>query len=213
VGALVSGKVYEPLGEQRVAWPANVTPREVAGKPCDALIGPCACGCTHSAMTVALAVLDEEVSDYERRALQRLLAIARRQRDVGDEVVGQLIDMLEELHREYVPGPTPAYRAAAEAKVAAAVVDVAAERRRADEAVRDLALAQQRADAAELRAAEIGAELRQRDVALGRIAQWTHEFGAALKPRRADTYGEGMRDAKEQVARIIDAVDARKGVR
>jgi hypothetical protein len=35
--------------------------------------------------------------------------------------------------------------------------------------------------------------------ALVRVEQWTHEHGAALHPRGADTYGNGMRDAKEQV--------------
>lgn len=38
---------------------------------------------------------------------------------------------------------------------------------------------------------------------LGRIESWTHEHGAALCPRGADTYGNGMRDAKQQVAAIL----------
>jgi len=40
---------------------------------------------------------------------------------------------------------------------------------------------------------------------LARIGQWTHEHGTALNPprARADTYGEGMRDAKRQVAALL----------
>jgi hypothetical protein len=41
------------------------------------------------------------------------------------------------------------------------------------------------------------------EAVLSRISAWTHEFGAALKPKGADTYGEGVRDCKAQVARII----------
>lgn len=47
---------------------------------------------------------------------------------------------------------------------------------------------------------------RDRDVlreALGRVRGWTLEHGAALKPSGADTYGNGMRDAKQQVGRIL----------
>lgn len=37
----------------------------------------------------------------------------------------------------------------------------------------------------------------------GAIVEWTHQMGRALCPRGADTYGEGMRDAKTQVGRIL----------
>lgn len=37
------------------------------------------------------------------------------------------------------------------------------------------------------------------------LRKWTMEFGPALKPLGADTYGEGMRAAKSQVARILSA--------
>lgn len=40
---------------------------------------------------------------------------------------------------------------------------------------------------------------------LARIETWTHRFGAALCPKRADTYGEGMRDAKQQVSDLLRA--------
>jgi len=39
--------------------------------------------------------------------------------------------------------------------------------------------------------------------ALALIEEWTHQYGAALKPPGADTYGEGMRDAKDQVSRML----------
>jgi hypothetical protein len=38
---------------------------------------------------------------------------------------------------------------------------------------------------------------------LSEVYEWTYQFGKALCPPGADTYGEGMRDAKEQVANII----------
>lgn len=39
--------------------------------------------------------------------------------------------------------------------------------------------------------------------ALCAVWEWTHQYGAALKPPGADTYGEGMRDAKKQVKRLL----------
>lgn len=39
--------------------------------------------------------------------------------------------------------------------------------------------------------------------ALARVETWTHEYGASLKPTRADTFGDGMREAKGQVGRIL----------
>jgi hypothetical protein len=38
---------------------------------------------------------------------------------------------------------------------------------------------------------------------LGRVIDWTHQYGAALCPgTRPDTFGEGMREAKEQIKRL-----------
>lgn len=62
--------------------------------------------------------------------------------------------------------------------------------RYADEAARTLAQA-------------LVGEQDERDFVIGLLGDWTHEHGAALCPRGADTYGEGMRDAKQQVARIL----------
>jgi hypothetical protein len=45
--------------------------------------------------------------------------------------------------------------------------------------------------------------LCEAETILSRIMEWTHEHGAALCPPGADTYGEGMRDAKTQVSNII----------
>lgn len=42
--------------------------------------------------------------------------------------------------------------------------------------------------------------------AIARVEEWTHEHGAALHPRGADTYGNGMRDAKEQVGKLLHGV-------
>jgi len=44
------------------------------------------------------------------------------------------------------------------------------------------------------------------------VADWTHRFGRDLCPPGADTYGEGVRDCKEQVGRLI-AADAREAAR
>ena len=41
---------------------------------------------------------------------------------------------------------------------------------------------------------------------VARLGEWTHEFGAALKPKGADTFGEGVRECKAQVARILAAL-------
>lgn len=41
------------------------------------------------------------------------------------------------------------------------------------------------------------------------LETWCAVHGAALKPPGADTYGEGMRDAKQQVRRIIAQVSLR----
>lgn len=60
-----------------------------------------------------------------------------------------------------------------------------------------------------LDAAEARAE--KAEGALSLVWTWTHEHGAALCPPRADTYGDGMRDAKQQVARILERGDHRKG--
>lgn len=38
---------------------------------------------------------------------------------------------------------------------------------------------------------------------VGRLHAWTHEAGRSLCPPRAGTYGEGMRDAKGQIASIL----------
>ena len=38
---------------------------------------------------------------------------------------------------------------------------------------------------------------------IGALTMWSHEYGAALKPPGADTYGEGKRDAKNEVAAIL----------
>lgn len=47
--------------------------------------------------------------------------------------------------------------------------------------------------------------LERYEAALGRVRHWTHVHGDVLCPRGADTYGEGMRDAKRQVGDIISA--------
>jgi len=39
---------------------------------------------------------------------------------------------------------------------------------------------------------------------LGRVLEWTHRYGKMLIPKGGDTYGEGMRDAKDQVSAILE---------
>lgn len=38
---------------------------------------------------------------------------------------------------------------------------------------------------------------------LGRIVEWSHQYGRALCPPEPDTYGEGVRDAKGQVLDLV----------
>ncbi len=59
------------------------------------------------------------------------------------------------------------------------------------------------ADAARAELATVKADNEAMAKALSLIGEWTHVYGEALKPRRADTYGEGMRDAKEQVSNLV----------
>lgn len=45
-----------------------------------------------------------------------------------------------------------------------------------------------------------------------KIREWASTYGRALCPPHADTYGEGVRDCKEQVSHILAALHAsRKG--
>lgn len=59
----------------------------------------------------------------------------------------------------------------------------------------------------------------ERDAALAACAEmraalehWTHVYGAALCPPGPDTYGEGMRDAKDQVRAILARTDLGRGM-
>ena len=45
---------------------------------------------------------------------------------------------------------------------------------------------------------------------LGRIAEWTNEYGRTLIPDGADTYGEGMRDAKDQVRLLLRSAEVHR---
>lgn len=70
--------------------------------------------------------------------------------------------------------------------------------------------AESRAFVARARALELAAdndvlraEIARWTEVLGRVETWTLEMGASLIPPRADTYGEGMRDAKGQVGRLL----------
>ncbi len=46
---------------------------------------------------------------------------------------------------------------------------------------------------------------READALIVQLENWTHTYGADLKPRGADTYGEGKRDAKDQVGGMVAA--------
>lgn len=47
------------------------------------------------------------------------------------------------------------------------------------------------------------AELKRLRLIVVTLDNWTHEMGASLCPTGADTYGEGVRACKGQVAAII----------
>lgn len=55
----------------------------------------------------------------------------------------------------------------------------------------------------ENRAEHAEARVQELELVLSRLAEWTHTFGSELKPRGADTYGEGVRDSKERVAKVL----------
>lgn len=59
---------------------------------------------------------------------------------------------------------------------------------------------------------KLHAEVERMRAVVSRLGEWVHEFGAALCPRAgaADTYGNGMRWAKNEVATILAALDAAK---
>lgn len=45
------------------------------------------------------------------------------------------------------------------------------------------------------------------DVVLSRLQDWTQEYGAALCPgHHADSFGDGMREAKRQVRQILNSL-------
>ncbi|MBX3260757.1 MAG: hypothetical protein KF782_13810 [Labilithrix sp.] len=41
------------------------------------------------------------------------------------------------------------------------------------------------------------------EATLSKLSVWARTFGEELKPRGADTYGEGVRDSKERVGRLL----------
>jgi hypothetical protein len=56
---------------------------------------------------------------------------------------------------------------------------------------------------------EVRVRMRRSDLieqVVARLVQWTHEHGASLNPRGefVDTFGDGMRCAKAEVARILN---------
>jgi hypothetical protein len=46
-------------------------------------------------------------------------------------------------------------------------------------------------------------ELKRLRLIVAKLENWTHEMGANLCPTGADTYGEGVRACKAQVAAIL----------
>jgi hypothetical protein len=56
---------------------------------------------------------------------------------------------------------------------------------------------------ADATAEEVAARVGEMARTLSLLGTWRHEYGAALKPSGADTYGEGMRAAKGQVGAIL----------
>ena len=82
-----------------------------------------------------------------------------------------------------------------------ALCDDADRARMADDALTTIALAA--GLGADASAEKITVRVGEMARTLSLIGTWRHEHGAALKPSRADTYGDGMRDAKQQVGAIL----------
>ena len=53
------------------------------------------------------------------------------------------------------------------------------------------------------RVAAYVAKVEALNLVVGYLTMWTRRYGDALVPPGPDTYGEGMRDAKDQVRRIL----------
>lgn len=64
---------------------------------------------------------------------------------------------------------------------------------------------------ADATAEEVVARVGEMARTLSLIGTWRHEHGAALKPSRADTYGDGMRGAKQQVGAILSRLAEESG--
>lgn len=61
-------------------------------------------------------------------------------------------------------------------------------------------------------AEELLAKMRRYEEAFARLDGWTHRYGSELVPSGADTYGEGVRDAKDAVRLLLRAaLDGGKG--
>lgn len=58
-------------------------------------------------------------------------------------------------------------------------------------------------DAAEARAIAAEGRVKALEAILGRVLEWTHRYGKDLCPPGADTYGEGVRDSKAAVERLL----------
>jgi len=60
-------------------------------------------------------------------------------------------------------------------------------------------------DSKKLHIKELQDRLREVDIVLGRIVEWTTEFGEELIPHApyTDSYGDGVRACKERIQRII----------
>jgi hypothetical protein len=58
--------------------------------------------------------------------------------------------------------------------------------------------------------AELHARIAKLESTIGAVHEWTLRYGKELSPRGADTYGEGKRDAKEEVRSILKGDRKRK---
>jgi hypothetical protein len=54
-----------------IPWPRSVPPRNLTGTQCDMLIGPCACGATHTAFDVALGLVARDESERDAVRAER----------------------------------------------------------------------------------------------------------------------------------------------
>lgn len=170
--------------------------------------GPGALG---TAVGVAVNLCDAELIAAMRSKLPALLAMARRLGELQYRWGEFSASNLANLHSLNAQLTAATARVAElDAALTTALADAEMAEHAHDACEELLTAATARADTADALAQAAEKRCGELEAIVGLIEVWVHEYGAALIPARADTYGEGMRDAKSQVQNIL-ALPAKPG--